>query len=162
MSDWETYRSLRLSSLKDSPDSFGSTFEREAEYSDDEWMSRLNLPSREDTALPLVAEVNGVPSGLAWGLLHQAESKTAHIYQMWVRPESRGMGIGRALIEYIISWATASQLSSLSLAVTTSNSAAISLYHSLGFVPVGEPEELRTGSPLRTQPMILALCVNAA
>ena len=158
--DWQTYKSLRLSSLMESPESFGSTYEDEAEYPDEVWKSRLDPSGRVERALPLVAEIDGTPSGLAWGLIHDPDSKTAHVYQMWVTPERRGKGLGRGLLKAIISWAQALQLNTLVLAVTTNNTAAISLYRSFGFVPVGNTEELRSGSPLLAQPMALELCAN--
>lgn len=67
------------------------------------------------------------------------------------------MGIGRALLTRILSWAEELRLGSLSLAVTTSNSQAVSLYESFGFTLNGEMESLREGSSLQTQPMILSL-----
>ena len=66
--DWRLYREVRLNSLKDSPDSFGSTYSREAEFADFEWQSRLDLSSPAKSALPLVAEADGTAVGLAWGL----------------------------------------------------------------------------------------------
>lgn len=52
---WLTYKSVRLPSLMDSPDSFGSTYEREASFPDPEWRSRLELSRRAKYALPLIA-----------------------------------------------------------------------------------------------------------
>jgi hypothetical protein len=46
MGDWQVYKSLRLASLKDSPDSFGATYERESEFPDSEWISRLDPAGR--------------------------------------------------------------------------------------------------------------------
>jgi|GEM_PF-2450911 len=40
------------------------------------------------------------------------------------------------------------------LSVTTTNNAAIHLYHSSGFVPSGHVEEPREGSALMTQKMV--------
>lgn len=160
--DWKIYKSLRLASLVESPDAFGSTYEREAEHPDEEWKSRLDPIGRAANALPIIAYLNGAPSGLAWALVHNPETKVAHIYQMWVSPEARGLGAGRALIIHIISWARKSKLKSLSLGVTTTNSAAVALYRASGFVPSGKFEELRLGSPLRTQLMNLDLHSNDA
>ncbi|MES2626887.1 MAG: hypothetical protein V4628_16495 [Pseudomonadota bacterium] len=64
--DWQLYKLLRLSALQESPDSFGSTYEREFGFPDDEWISRLRKRCGSRNALPLVAEVGGNPSGLAW------------------------------------------------------------------------------------------------
>ena len=159
--DWSVYKSLRLRSLQESPDSFGSTYENELYFSDEEWLSRLNVVGRERNVLPLIAEVNGNPSGVAWALVHDVDTKTAYVYQMWVAPEARGTGIGRALLKHIITWAESASLDRVTLAVTTTNSAALGLYESLGFVPHGDVEALRLGSVLNVQPMILQLRANA-
>lgn len=43
------------------------------------------------------------------------------------------------------------------LAVTTTNDAAFRLYSAYGFTAVGQQEELRSGSALMVQPMMLNL-----
>jgi len=50
---------------------------------------------------------------------------------------SRGLGLGRALMETAIEWARAVRLGKLCLAVFTTNERAIGLYRSLGFVDEG-------------------------
>jgi len=157
MDDWRLYREVRLSSLKDSPDSFGSTYAREIELSDLEWQSRLDLNSQAKSALPLVAEIDGHVVGLAWGLIHEPDTKVVHIYQMWVSPAERGKGIGKALLHEIETWAKGRGCDLLALDVTTTNDAAVGLYLSSGFVPVGQQGELRAGSTLKVQPMIREL-----
>jgi ribosomal protein S18 acetylase RimI-like enzyme len=160
--DWHIYKSLRLRALQESPDSFGSTYVQEFEYSDDEWISLLSEKMSMKKAFPLVAEARGNPGGLAWGQVHDHDTKSAYVYQMWVAPEARGLGIGRALLNQIISWAKNAGRRSVKLAVTTTNCAAFALYRSSGFEPYGNAEELRPGSALNVQPMILELSFNAA
>jgi len=152
--DWEIYKSLRLESLIDSPDSFGSTLEREAMFSEDEWKTLINASGNPAHTLPIFAVLNDSPIGLALGLVDNSDSNFGHIYQMWVSPRHRGTGIGRALLTRIVSWSKELELSSLELAVTTSNSEAISLYESFGFITNGQMESLREGSSLITQQMI--------
>ena len=151
--DWAIYKSIRLASLADSPDSFGSTYEREAQLPDSEWQSRLDPTGRAKNALPLVAEYEGVPVGVSWGLIHEPDAGVAHIYQMWVAPEARGNGIAKSFLDHIAAWATANNCDSLALSVTTTNNAAVGLYLSSGFVPSGQVEELRDGSSLKSQSM---------
>ena len=110
--------------------------------------------------LLLVAYFEERAVGLVSGVVHKRNPKSVHVYQMWVSPDSRGLGIARALLTRIISWATELQLGSLLLAVTTTNTEAIALYCSVGFVLDGETEPLRDGSELVIQPMKLDLDGN--
>jgi len=160
--DWSIYREIRLLSLQDSPNSFGSSYEQEFLFSSEEWISRLNLDNRVKRALPLVAELNGIAVGLAWGLVHSPKDKTAHIYQMWVSPDVRGQGVGSLLLKKIIIWSKELNLDYVCLAVTTTNIAAVKLYKTYGFEPYGSLESLREASMLSIQPMKLKLCTSAA
>src|SRR5260221_12769664 len=69
------------------------------------------------------------------------EPKNRHkgrILSMYVQPESRGQGLGKALLQEVI--AQAKQLvgvEQLHLTVVTTNAAARSLYHSMGFEVYG-------------------------
>ena len=74
---------------------------------------------------------------------------------MWISPEARGLGIGQQLLTHIISWAKNEHVKQLSLAVTTTNIAALKLYQSLGFHEEGDLSELRVNSKLQTHSMIL-------
>jgi len=155
--NWELYKLVRLNSLKESPDSFGSTHDQEKELSDSEWQSRLNLKLRDIDALPLVAQMDGQPVGIAWGFIHKSNLQVAHIYQMWVSPELRGKGIAKSLLLEIQVWAIARGCGLMALAVATSNEAAVNLYRSFGFVAAGPLEELRVDSSLLVQPMVIEL-----
>src|SRR5690606_19912818 len=86
--DWETYKSVRLRSLKDSPDSFGSTYEREVAFSESDWKARLMPDPGTSISVSLVAEVCGKPVALASGVIWETDKKVTHIFQMWVAPES--------------------------------------------------------------------------
>lgn len=155
--DWQLYKSVRLTSLEESPDSFGSTYEQEVTLSDTEWQTRLDLKWRGLDALPLIAELESQAVGLAWGVIHEPYSKTAHIYQMWVSPAQRGKSIATSLLSEITAWAFHKGCERIVLAVTTSNEAAVSLYNSSGYLPAGSLEALRSGSVLLVQPMVKRL-----
>lgn len=155
--DGPLYKSVRLNSLKDSPDSFGSTYEQEAALSNTEWQTRLDLEFRKLDALPLIAELEGQAVGLAWGVIHEPNSKTAHIYQMWVLPAQRGKGIATSLLSEITTWAFNKGCERIELAVTTNNDDAVGLYLSFGYLPARPLEQLRVGSALMVQPMVKCL-----
>ena len=155
--DWQIYKEIRLRSLKQDPDSFCSTHETESRFTDEQWMERLRLGARSFASLPLIAQGQDEYLGLACGVVHAAADDAAQLYQMWVSPSSRGAGIGRRLVDEIVHWAEGLGVSTLNLGVTSSNTAAVRLYESIGFVVVGELQALRVGSELRVQNMTLAL-----
>ena len=60
-----------------------------------------------------------------------------HIVSFWVKPAYRSQGIGKKLIEHLQKLAPSKQLRKLYLQVTSSQTAAIKLYESLGFIHTG-------------------------
>lgn len=132
-SEWDTYKKIRLLSLQDSPDSYSSCYGSEAELTNEEWISRIKCKASGKDAIPLVAKINGVAIGLAWGIHYNPEDKVAYIYQMWVSPSARGMKIGKLLLSKIINWANKKNLQAINLDVISNNLAAFNLYKSAGF-----------------------------
>jgi GNAT superfamily N-acetyltransferase len=148
---------LRLRALADSPGAFGSTLAAEKDRSDADWSSRLDSGAGSGMDLPLVALVDGVPVGLAWGRIDRENHSVANLYQMWVAPDYRRIGIGRMLLEAVINWAKGKNVDYLDLGVTYRDSPAMRLYLRAGFEPAGQPEPLRPGSDLLCQSMRLQL-----
>jgi ribosomal protein S18 acetylase RimI-like enzyme len=70
-----------------------------------------------------------------------------NIYGVYVSPEYRGKGLGRALLSRILEMArNDSSLEQILIAVATTQEAAKKLYGSLGFVTYGvEPRALKVG-----------------
>jgi ribosomal protein S18 acetylase RimI-like enzyme len=151
------YREIRLRSLMDSPDAFGSTYEKESADPDDRWQKRLSDNTNPTLDLPLFAEVNSQPVGLAWGRVNREDPKITNLYQVWVAPEFRGRGIGRMLVDAVINWAKEGKAQILELGVTCGDTPARRLYERAGFVPYGLPETVRQGSELMGQYMRLYL-----
>ena len=73
--DWEAFREIRLRSLADSPDAFGSTLEREQEFTEDDWRRRLSGPVYAVTD----------PGPVAVGGLFDNEG-VLHVWGMWTDP----------------------------------------------------------------------------
>jgi GNAT superfamily N-acetyltransferase len=100
-------------------------------------------------------------AGMLWATFDSTNRDTVHIYQMWVAPEHRGLGVGRALLERAINWASLSGANLVALSVTCGDSVARRMYESRGFRPIGDPEPLRNGSELMLQNMVLELPSHA-
>lgn len=151
--EWRLYRDLRLHALRESPDAFGSTYAHEAHRSESEWASRLARGVESSWDLPMVAEMNGEPCGLAWARVDENAPEIAHLYQMWVAPTWRRQGVGRALLDAVVAWAQRAGAHTLELNVTSGNGEAIRLYERVGFSPFGELKPLRPGSWIQSQTM---------
>ncbi|WP_319026075.1 GNAT family N-acetyltransferase [Pseudomonas putida] len=156
-SEWRVYRDLRLQALIDSPDAFASRYEDEAARDDSAWATRVSAVASSASAQVLIAFQQTEPCGLVWCKSLDADPLVVELFQMWVAPSSRGTGAGRALLDAAIAWAVTRDAERVCLGVTLADSPAMHLYQSSGFRPVGEPEPLRPGSALTSQPMELHL-----
>ena len=155
--EWRIYRDLRLRALSDSPDAFMRTLAEEGGRPDEFWSERIVSAAESDLDLPLLAKVGTHPAGLSCGNIPTPNSEVGHVFQMWVVPTYRGMGVARRLLDEIATWAASRNLRRLVLEVTCGDSAANRLYARMGFAPVGEPEPLRPGSALLSREMHLDL-----
>ncbi len=155
--EWKIYKDLRLRALADSPTAFGSTLAEEQKRTDAEWSNRLAAGTDSGMDLPIMAEVEQKLIGLAWGRINRSNPDAANLYQMWVAPGHRRLGIGKMLLEAIVAWAKAKNVSSLNLDVTFRESPAMRFYTTAGFEPSGEPQPFRPGSDVLGLPMRLKL-----
>jgi len=153
--EWRSYRDLRLRALADSPDAFGTTLEEALERSEDAWRSQLCTGVESGRGLPLAAALRGALVGMAWAGI--VADGSAFLVQMWVSPDARGAGIGRALLEAALDWSRERGAEGRELKVACGNVPARRLYERAGFLPRGEQEPLRPGSSILVQPMRLLL-----
>ncbi len=155
--EWPLYRQLRLRALQDAPEAFCSSYAVEAARPDEQWAQRLADAAVTDKDLPLLALLDAQPCGQLWCKLDAADPGLAHLFQMWVAPEARGSGVGRALLLAALDWARRAGAGRVELGVTLSDSPAARLYARHGFANLGLPQPLREGSGLMVQNMACRL-----
>ena len=143
--DWEAWRDIRLRSLRDSPDAFGSTYEREAAFEEADW--REQADGRPGV---LVLE-DGPPVALGGGF---AADGALQVFGMWTEPAHRGRGHARAILDVVTGWAAERELP-VELHVALVNPVARRVYETYGFVATGELEPLRPGSEIQIELMRL-------
>jgi RimJ/RimL family protein N-acetyltransferase len=132
LEDAVAYREIRLAGLRDTPEAFGSTFERESAQPLAWFRDRL-ANSQVFGAIRL-SELLGI-AGFA-RREHDKEKHKGLLWGMYVRPDARNAGIGRLLVEAVIDHAR-QQVELIQLSVVSGNERARRLYSSLGFVEYG-------------------------
>ena len=155
--EWALFRELRLRALAESPDAFARTVAEAREQSDAYWVQLTESVTAPGGQVMLIAEVDGRPTGLAFGLFDKERPKTGHVGGMWVEPAARGQGAGLALLEGAIAWARSRDLERLDLWVTEGNDPATRLYERLGFTDSGRRDALQSNPTLRVMHMTLNL-----
>lgn len=135
--EWTLWRGLRLRSLAEEPDAFGSSLAHEQGYTEADW--------REDLAegCTVVAFTGGEPIGC--GAVFKDRPGSATVVAMWVAPTHRRRGLSHRILDVLAAWARSQGLS-LELGVNRTNATALAAYESYGFVTTGRCHPLRDGS----------------
>lgn len=136
-SDSNSYQELRLAALRDAPSAFGSSYEEEKDFSSSILESRLRVkPDRGVFGAFEATRLVGVV-----GLGREDKRKLEHkalIWGMYVTPQARSRGIGRALLLEALALArSVPGIRQVNLCVNASNAPAIQLYESVGFRKFG-------------------------
>jgi ribosomal protein S18 acetylase RimI-like enzyme len=136
---------IRLQALRDSPKAFGSTYEETVARGKESFRQRLG----QGNDMFYLGAFDGPLIGIV-GFFREEGIKNRHkgyVVSMYVLPERRGQGVGKALVQELV--ARAKQIAGLEqllLAVVTTNRTASQLYRSLGFEVYGtQPQALKAG-----------------
>ena len=132
---WERLRAIRLRSLAESPDAFGTTHAQDLARPLGAWRQRLEAPI--EVAATFIALRGDLDVGVVTGRRSDDDPTTAALLGMWVAPEARRLGVGGVLVDTVIRWARGRGFQRVVLDVADGNAPAIALYESRGFVPNG-------------------------
>ena len=134
-----TFKAVRLRALQEAPYAFGSTYEKESQFADSEWLRRAEGMNGE-RGIGFLAMDGEVGCGIVGSFLDQSDPAVAHVVSMWAAPTHRHLGIGRMLISEVLMWARQRNAHTLRLMVTSNNASAIRFYEQLGFERTGRTE----------------------
>jgi ribosomal protein S18 acetylase RimI-like enzyme len=128
--DWKLWRGVRLAALEEAPYAYGSTLAQWQDASEERWRARMR-----DVPFNALAEVDGVPAGIACGM--PEDDGSVSLVSMWVAPFARGRSIGDRLVGSVLDWARERDATAVRLDVVSTNAAAIALYRRNGFIDNG-------------------------
>jgi len=133
------FKAVRLRALQDTPSAFGSTYAKESQFTDADWIKRAVQWNGERSAAFLAMDVH-IACGIVGSFLDQDDTTRAHLGSMWTAPTHRHRGIGRLLVNEVLGWARLHRARTLQLMVTSNNEPAILFYQRLGFTRTGRTE----------------------
>ena len=133
------FKLVRLNALRESPSAFGSTYAREAAFTEAEWLVRLERWNGEK-GIGFVAMDGGVGCGIAGALLDLEDETRAQLVSMWTAPTHRRHGVGKLLVDAVVVWTKSREIRTLTLMVVCTNESAIHFYEQLGFAKTGRTD----------------------
>jgi RimJ/RimL family protein N-acetyltransferase len=150
--DWTAFRDIRLTSLADAPQAFGSTLALEEGLPEAEWRRRLEPAN----GVTVIACRGGNAVGIMGGYA-LPDGGTAMLIGAWVRPDARGTGVSDALAGEVIAWAREHGFERIVLRVADGNDASRGLFLRQGFTPTGERTPLESDPAVGTELLVRAL-----
>jgi len=143
--DAEDYFQIRLEGLYKNPEAFGSSYEEEKKQTFQKYKERFQASNSFTFGAFDESKLIGVITLLTESMMKMRHRAT--IVAMYVTPGMRGKGIAKKLMNEAINKARSLQgIEQIHLTVVSSNSSAIRLYSSLGFVAYGtEKKALKIG-----------------
>ncbi|MDR6549893.1 GNAT family N-acetyltransferase [Paenibacillus qinlingensis] len=136
--DAALYQALRLRALQVNPEAFGSTYEREVQFSLETVVERIK-PTKEKFVLGAFHDQDLLAGTVTF--VRESGQKSAHkgnVFGMFVAEEGRGQGLGKLLMLELIRRAKLFEgVEQINLMVMSDNESAKKLYKSLGFEVYG-------------------------
>jgi GNAT superfamily N-acetyltransferase len=124
-------RAARLRAVSDAPAAFGSSTDELRVTADAEWSAAARAASAGPARAWFLAEGPTGIVGIVQG--RRRPPDTLLVFSMWVAPEVRRTGVGRALIEAVERWAAGWGARRSVLWVVVDNAGARRFYERLGF-----------------------------
>ena len=120
-------RAIRLRALSDTPEAFGSTYDRELARTIADWQRWMS------PGATFILDDAGGPKGIVAGMRDDSDPAVVHLMSMWVDPALRGSGAAEALVASLLEWAATEGARQMRLAVIQTNDRARRFYERLGF-----------------------------
>jgi ribosomal protein S18 acetylase RimI-like enzyme len=120
-------RAVRLQAVSDTPEAFGSTYDRELARTIADWQRWMS------PGATFILDDAGRARGIIAGMRDESDAAVVHLMSMWVDPSLRGSGAAEALVASLLTWAETEGARQMRLAVIQTNDRARRFYERLGF-----------------------------
>ena len=146
-SDWLSYQKLRLTALKVAHESFGSTYEREVQFTEQQIIERIS-PDSNKFFMGIFDEKELIGMVSFHREVGQKDRHKGDIYGMFIHGDYQNKGLAKLLLSTLINKVKEEypDLEQIRLSVVSNNISAVKLYGHLGFEKYGvEINALKSG-----------------
>lgn len=145
--DWVSYQKLRLTALKVAHESFGSTYEREVQFTEQQIIERIS-PNSNKFFMGIFDGKELVGMVSFHKEIGEKERHKGNIYGMFIHGDYQNKGLAKLLLSSLINKVKEDypDLEQIRLSVVSNNISAIKLYRHFGFEKYGvEVNALKEG-----------------
>jgi ribosomal protein S18 acetylase RimI-like enzyme len=144
----ELLRDVRLRALRDAPYAFGTRYEDAINEPPGDWTATARACARGNSRayfLALDRRPDGRQSTVGMVQARRRPPTDCLLFSMWVAPEVRRAGVGRALVQAVADWGAGWGARRVVLWVTNVNDGAQRFYERIGFNVLREGPEAESG-----------------
>jgi RimJ/RimL family protein N-acetyltransferase len=131
----ELFKHMRLTSLRESPSAFGTTYESALRRSPESWSEQADSTAQGSDRSTFIAFSGDSPIGIAALYRNGEGTDVGELLQVWVSPEYRGQGVATDLMDAVFQWAGENGFRTVVATIAKGNARALRFYRQYGFKP---------------------------
>ena len=124
---------MRLTSLRESPSAFASTYEAALNRSSESWSEQAGTTAQGSDRATFIAFSGDSPIGIAALYRDKERMDVGEVLQVWVSPEYRSKGVAIDIMDAVFQWAGENGFRAVLATIAKGNERALRFYRKYGF-----------------------------
>jgi GNAT superfamily N-acetyltransferase len=133
LGEGELFKQMRLTSLRESPFAFSSTYESALKRTPESWRDQADQSAEGPDRATFLLFSEDTPIGIAAIYRDMNNIDTGEVIQVWVSPGYRGTGAAETLMEAVFGWARENTFRRILAGLNYRNVRALRFYQRMGF-----------------------------
>jgi ribosomal protein S18 acetylase RimI-like enzyme len=129
----DLFKQIRLTSLRESPAAFVSTYESAVNRTSNSWSQQADSTAQGSDRATFIAFSGDSPIGIAALYRDKETIDIGEVFQVWVSPEYRSKGVAVDIMDAVFRWAGENGFRAIRATITKGNERALRFYRKYGF-----------------------------